>query len=511
MLVNDKSKDNLESEKLLVELKGISKSFGGVRALVDVDMTLGYGEVRAVIGENGAGKSTLMKIIAGSHNPDSGEIWMNGERTSFSGPRDAYESGVAMVYQEPVFYPDLTVLENFFTGVEITGRGQRMKWKEMARLAAVQLERIGLPAEVLNQRMAELSIGRQQLVLIARSLHQDAKILILDEPTSILSHAESEALFRIIREVKEGGKSVLYISHRMDEILRLADTITVLRDGHVTASLQAKEATKDQIITLMSGREIRQDIYREREIKTNTPLLKVAGLTRIGYFEDINFEVHPGEILGLYGLVGSGRTEVALSIFGELHPDSGTVHFKGEPIKPGWSRQAIDLGISYLPEDRRTQGLYLSRTISDNLTSSILKKLTMFFGRLDRRRETKAVDEQMEFLSVKADNAQVPVASLSGGNQQKVLLGRWLMEKPPLLILDEPTRGIDVGTKTEIHRLIMELAAQGVGVLFISSELVEVLALADRVIVMYEGHIAGELPRSEATERNVLSYALGDR
>ena len=494
----------------IIELKGISKSFGGVRALVNVDLTLAAGEIRAVIGENGAGKSTLMKIIAGSLTPDSGRIMVNGETVNFTNPRMAADAGIAMVYQEPVFYPDLTVLENFFSGVEIVGPGRRILWEEMAQQASGQLRRIGLPDTVLNQRMSELSIGRQQLVLIARALHRDAKVLILDEPTSILSHAESETLFRIIRELKGQGKSVLYISHRMDEILRLADTITVLRDGHVTADLAAAEATKEKIINLMSGREIHQDIYKERMIDRQQPLLRVTNLTRQGYYESISFEVYPGEIVGLYGLVGSGRTEVALSIFGEFPPDSGTILLYGKPITPRSSSQAIQLGISYSPEDRRTQGLYLSRAISDNLTSSILGKLAGLFGRINKSQEMSVVQTQMQALDIKADGPFAPVSSLSGGNQQKVLLGRWLIDRPSLLVLDEPTRGIDIGTKTEIHRLIVQLAEQGMGVLFISSELPEILGLVDRVIVMYEGRINAELPRTEATEANVLRYALGD-
>ncbi len=490
-------------------LTGIHKSFGGVRALTNVSLDVHPGEVHAIVGENGAGKSTLMKIIAGALQPDAGQIQIAGRQVALSGPGDSVRHGVSIVYQEPTFCPDLSVLQNFFLGEEITTRTGAIDWQEMFRRASAVLEEMGLSGAILDRSMSELSIGNQQLVLIARGLYRDARLLILDEPTSILSHAETELLFKTVERLRTKGHSVLYISHRLHEVLQLSDRITVLRDGQVVGQLKTSEASQETMISMMSGRSINQDVYVSREYASEAPLLSAEGLTSEGLYEDVSLSVRPGEVLGIYGLVGSGRSEVAMTLFGQVKPDAGTIRYKGQVIQPRSSQEAIALGICYVPEDRRIQGIFPIRSVADNASAALLKAVSWGGWLLRKRQEGELVTRVMKQMAVKSDGSGAPISSLSGGNQQKVLLGRWLSARPQVLIMDEPTRGVDVGTKTEIHRLVMELAQQGVAIILISSDLPEVLALADKMMVMHEGAVSGVMDRTEATEAKVLRCALG--
>jgi ABC-type sugar transport system ATPase subunit len=493
-------------------MTGVSKAFGGVVALEDVGLSVGRGEVHAVLGENGAGKSTLMKILSGALRPDRGRIVLDGEEQTFATPFDAVSAGVATVYQEPPLYPRMSVLENFQLGREQKDRTGGIAWRRGRELAGAALDRVGIPARRMDWSMDRLSIGMQQLVLIARAVSMDPRVLILDEPTSMLSSAETDRLFALVEELRAGGTATLYISHRMAEIFRIADRVTVLRDGRLAAERPIAGATEEELLTLMSGRRIDARVYREptRDLATAETRLQVSGLTRPGAFEDVSLELRAGEILGLYGLVGAGRSEVAQAIFGAEPAAAGTILLDGEPVAPKSPREAIDLGIAYLGEDRREQGAFHNRSVADNLTSAIMPRLKKRFGRLDLGREREEALRAIRDLSIRTPDARTAIGNLSGGSQQKVLFARWMLTAPRVLILDEPTRGIDVGTKTQIHELILDLArAQGDAVLLISSELAEVLAVSDRVAVMREGRLTTTLAREHATEAAVLRAALG--
>lgn len=493
----------------LLCLTNISKNFGGVQALSGVNLTARKGEVHAIIGENGAGKSTLMKIIAGALQSDGGTIEFNGKAVEFKDPRAASQLGVAIVYQEPTFFNELSVVENIYLGEELKTPGGSLDWQKMTQGASEALQRLKLPMDILGKPMAELSLGVKQLVLIARSIHRQAKLLILDEPTAILSQRETEVLFDTIRELKQNDVGVLYISHRIAEIFQIADCISVLRDGRLVANYALAEATEDKLITAMTGRTLTSDIYHPRSFNQKDPILEVQDLGRVGYYKDVSFSLHEGEILGLYGLVGAGRSEVAKAIYGELRSDAGAILFKGAPFAPHSSRDAIARGIMYVPEDRRQQGLFPIRAIRDNLSAGLLRSLSAAFGFISKRLEMELAQGQANDLSIKASSLMAAVSSLSGGNQQKVVLGRGLTHKPRVLILDEPTHGIDVGTKSEIHKLIMRLADEGIAILLITSDLPEALALADNFLIMHEGRMMGRLARAEATEETILRLALG--
>ena len=493
----------------LLELKNISKSFGGVQALDDVSISIKKGEVHAIVGENGAGKSTLMKIIAGALQPDSGIIELESEEIKFDGPRDAAQAGIAIVYQEPIYFKELSVVENIYLGDEIKKKNGTLDWESMTLGSIKAVQQMGLPEAVVNRTMSDLMLGSQQLVLIARSIHKKAKILILDEPTAILSQAETELLFKTIESLKESGVSVLYISHRLEEIFHIADCISVLRDGKKVAEYDLAEATEDKLILSMTGRSFKSIDKKKKKPTETKPILSVKNLSRSGYYQDISFDIVPGEILGLYGLVGAGRSEVAKAVYGEMLPDDGEIFYKGEDFSPKNSRDAIQKKIVYVPEDRRHQGLFLIRAIRDNLTAGILHSVTNRAWVIDSKLEKNLAQSQVENLKIKASSLFAPVSSLSGGNQQKVVLGRGLSHKPELLILDEPTHGIDVGTKSEIHKLILNLVQNGIAIILISSELPEILALSDRIVVMHEGAMMGYLDRDNATEEKVLRLALG--
>lgn len=493
----------------ILKLEHISKSFGGIYALTDVNLDLKRGEILAVCGENGAGKSTLMKIIVGVLKPDSGTITFDGKQIKYNNVADASKLGISIVFQEPNIFPDLSVLENMFFGIEIKNSSGCCAWKEMYDQAVEVLKKVDVPADVLDKKMGDLSIGTQQLILIARGINMESKILILDEPTSILSQNESEKLFKIMQELKEQGISILYISHRIAEILEQADRFLVLRDGVVTQSMDTSEATASMLITAMSGREVNTSVYRKREINYDAPMLELKNLSCEPAFRDVSFKLYPGQVIGMYGLVGAGRSEVAWNIFGEMQPTSGEILFEGKPLHCKNPREAVAKKIFYLPEDRGTQGIFKFRNIRENMTAPFLKKMANSLGVIDRKKEKQVVEDQVKAYKIKIASQEALITSLSGGNQQKVVFCRWLLEQPKLLILDEPTRGIDIATKAELHNYIMDLAEQGVAILMISSDLPEIMAVSDEVITMKSGNITNVIPREVMTEEAILRYSLG--
>lgn len=502
-------------EKIL-EMKDISKSFGGVQALDNVNISVEKGEIHAIVGENGAGKSTLMKSISGALQPDSGTIKVYDKVVDFNKPKEAFSMGISIVYQEPTFFPELTVTENFFINNEITDKFNNIKWGKMNKETAKALEKFDLDPEINEKRMSELTIGTQQLVLISKAIYQNANILILDEPTSILSQDETDRLFKTIKKLKKQGTSILYISHRLEEIFEIADKVTVIRNGKVIDHMNIEEADEDDLVRKMSGKHVdakKFDKEKNKEkikrLDDKPSILKVENLTKKNLYKDINFEVRPGEILGFYGLVGSGRSEIARSIFGDINFDQGEIEYQNEEISINSTREAIDNGIAYLPEDRGTQGIFPIMSVLNNISSAIISWLAKYGFITDEKKEREISNKYYNDLSIKSSSIDAPVNSLSGGNQQKVVLARWLAANPNLLILDEPTRGIDVATKSEVHDIIFDLAKEDIALICISSDLNDILTLSDRIMVMHEGEIKDEFTRNEANEEKILRSAIG--
>ncbi|AUZ88664.1 D-xylose ABC transporter ATP-binding protein [Arthrobacter agilis] len=490
----------------MLTLRGALKTFGPVVALADGTIDLAAGEIHALVGENGAGKSTLVKILAGVHQPDAGEFLVGAQPVSFRNVADSKAAGISVIYQEPTLFPDLTVAENIFIGRQPKGRLGLISRTEMRRRAKDLFDQLGVPID--PDRVAEgLSIADQQIIEIAKAISLDARILVMDEPTAALSGVEVDRLFAVARRLRDAGSGILFISHRFEEVFGLCDRITVMRDGTYIAT-HATEATSVQaIVREMVGRDIDALFPKtETETETGDVVLLVSGLTRPGVFHDIDFEVRAGEIVALSGLVGAGRTEVARAVFGIDRYESGTVEMSGRPLRRKDPRAAIDAGIGFVPEDRRKQGLVMELSVERNAALTLRHSLARF-GIISGRAEREAAQTWGKRLQVKAGSPEHAVSTLSGGNQQKVVLAKWLATDPKLLIIDEPTRGIDVGTKSEVHRLISELAGRGIAILMISSELPEVLGMADRVLVMREGRITGRLDRAEATAETVMHAA----
>ncbi len=488
----------------LLTMRGIGKRFGGVQALEGVDFTLQKGEVHAIVGENGAGKSTLIKILSGAHQPNSGKIVLNGEEVTLSEPRQAQDLGVATIYQEGSLYPDLSVLENLFIGHQIKKRFGLLDWQEMARKAEEVFGDLAIDLD-LKARAGDLSRAQTKLAEIARALLRQARVIIMDEPTAALPSDDAERLFKLVKDLRSQGVAVIYISHRLEEIFEIADTVTVLRDGEKVGHSSVKEVDQDWLIQKMVGRELK-DLYPRNRREAGAALLEVNSLTRTGVFEDISFQIREGEVVGMAGLVGSGRSEVARAVFGIDPYDEGSVTLDGEPL-PHKPKEVIAKGVALLPEDRSAQGLVLPFSVKNNVALPVLRSLHKN-GILDEPRERKLANEFIEGLSIRTPSAYTPAASLSGGNQQKVVLGKWLASEPRVFILDEPTQGVDVGAKREIHRQVDELVQRGVGILLISSDLPEVLGMADRILVMREGHIVAELPQGVGPEE-VMRHATG--
>jgi rhamnose transport system ATP-binding protein len=495
------------SEPILLQAINITKSYAGVHALKSASFALRAGEVHALIGENGAGKSTLIKIITGAVEPDSGEIKLNGETITHNSPRVAKQLGIAAIYQQPALFPELTVAENIALGLEQAGMLGRVDWRERRRRAAELLSQVGAKIDV-ERAAGELTMPQQQLVEIARSLGAEAKVLIMDEPTASLSEEDTQNLFRVIRNLRESGVGIIYISHRLEELPVIADCVTVLRDGRTIDTRLMSEVNRQQLIQLMVGREL-SAVFPKKEVALGDVVLELRqfGSGEAG-IKDINLSVRSGEIVGLAGLVGAGRTELARTIFGLTRADEGEILLRGEHVRIESPSQAIKHGLAYLPEDRRRHGVILDMQIGANITLASLDRLSRY-GVMDFKREKEIAADYTRRLGVKTPAIFVPVSTLSGGNQQKVALSRWLVTRPSVLILDEPTQGIDVGAKSEIHALMTELASEGVAILMISSELPEILGMSDRVAVMHGGTIVAILDRKDATQQKILALALG--
>jgi len=488
----------------VLSLRGAVKTFGPVVALAEGTIELRAGEIHALVGENGAGKSTLVKILAGLYHPDAGDFRIDGQSVAFRSVADSKAAGVSVIYQEPTLFPDLTVAENIFIGRQPRGRGGLISKAAMRAEAAELFARLGVPID--PERIAEgLSIADQQIIEIAKAISLEARVLIMDEPTAALSGVEVDRLFAVARALRDRGAAILFISHRFDEVFALTDRITVMRDGRYIDTVDTADATVEGIVRQMVGRDVDQ-LFPKAPAVIGDPVLHVSGLTRRGVFADVDLEVRAGEIVGLAGLVGAGRTEVARAVFGIDEYDEGTVTLLGRPLPRGKVQRAIDAGIGFVPEDRRKQGLVMDLSVAKNATLALRHQLARF-GLISGSRERRTAQDWTRRLQVKTGSMEYAVSTLSGGNQQKVVLAKWLATEPRLLIVDEPTRGIDVGTKSEVHRLLSDLAGRGIAILMISSELPEVLGMADRVVVMCEGRVTATIDRSDATPEAVMHAA----
>ena len=493
----------------VLEMQGITKRFNGVPALQNVNLTIYPGEVHALMGENGAGKSTLMKILAGAYIADEGEIHINGQPAKITDPATARKSGINLIYQELNVAPNLTVTENMFMGSELR-QGQFLDRKGMQLEAQQVLKSLG--ANFTEQTVVgKLSIAEQQQVEIARALKDKSRVLVMDEPTAALSDRETERLFEVIRKLRSDGIAIIYISHRMEEIYALADRISVLRDGQYIGSLTRDEISPQKLVQMMVGRSM-QDFYEHQRQKNPGPVvLSVRNISNGGKIKPASFDVHAGEIVALSGLVGAGRTEICRLIFGADRKASGEVFLNGKKLNINTPSDAIDAGIGYVPEDRKDQGLFLEMSSRKNIAINTLKQDAKA-GVVNWGSVNLLATQAVENFHIRLANLEIRAVDLSGGNQQKLLLARWLAIKPRVLMLDEPTRGVDIGAKSEIYRIMSELAAEGVAIIMVSSELPEVVGMSDRVLVMREGHLVGELDDSvgkEITQEKIMHYATG--
>ncbi len=489
----------------VLELKGITKIFPGVKALNRVQFQLKPGEVHALMGENGAGKSTFIKVITGVHKAEEGEMFLNGTKVDFKGPRDAQAAGIAAVYQHPTSYPDLTVTENIFMNHEIKKNGL-IRWKEMNHEAKKLLDQLDADFKPTAE-MGSLSVAQQQMVEIAKALSTQAKIVILDEPTAALTANESEKLYRIVDKLRDDGVSIIFISHRFEDMYRLATRVTVFRDSQYIGTYKVDEITNAELIKQMVGREI-TDLFPKPDVTVGAEVLKIENFSRTGYYKNVSLHVRAGEIVGLTGLVGAGRTEVVESVCGITKADSGKVYLNGSEIRIKNPTDAKNLGIVLLPEDRQKAGLILEWGLGRNVTLPILRKFVKN-GMINENEERSLSKRLLEEVDTKAVTIFDPASSLSGGNQQKVVVAKALaQDNMKVVIMDEPTKGVDVGAKAEIYAIMGELAKQGFAIIMISSEMPEILGMSDRIYVMCNGSVTGELKRDEATQEKILEYAM---
>lgn len=489
-------------------MNGIKKQFGANKVLSDVNVHFVEGEVHALIGENGAGKSTLMNILTGLHEKNGGEIIIDGKETAFDGPKEAEEHGIFFIHQELNTWLDMTVLDNLFMNKAITGPFGWVKENQMKAKAQEVLDRLGVNIP-LDIPMRKLSVGQQQLIEISKSLLADAKVIIMDEPTASLTEYESEKLFGIIKELTSQNVSIIYISHRMEEIFSITDQLTVMRDGISVLNSPTSDVTEQEVIKSMVGRDI-EDYYPDNTHEVKEVVFEANNLTIDGSFEDVSFKLHSGEILGISGLIGAGRTEIMRAIFGLDKLDSGTMTLKGERYNPKSPKEAIKKGLGFLTENRKEEGLIIDFSVRDNVTLPIISDFTKG-GLVSVDQEDEFVNLLIERLAVKTTGTEQPVKDLSGGNQQKLVLAKWIGARSQLLILDEPTRGVDVGAKREIYELMNELAERGVAILMVSSDLSEIIGVSDRVLVVHEGKISGEAIEDQINEEKIMTLATGGK
>ena len=492
------------SQAARIELRDVAKAFGPVLALRSGSIRVEAGSIHGLVGENGAGKSTLVKIIAGVHRRDAGEMLLDGESVDFTSTAASKAAGVAVIYQEPTLFPDLSVTENIFMGRQPLTSGRRLDRARMYAEAEQLFTRLGVRIDPRRPALG-LSIADQQIIEIAKAISLDARVLVMDEPTAALSGVEVERLFAVARSLRDEGRALIFISHRFDEVFDLCDTVTVMRDGEYISTSTVADTTVDALVAAMVGREV-AELFPKTAAEIGAPVLEVEDLTRTGVFHDVSLQVRAGEIVGLAGLVGAGRSEIARAVFGVDSYDSGSVKLDGKAVPRSNPRAAIKAGMAFIPEDRRKQGLVIDASVTRNVAGVIRKGLAKA-GLITAGMENKASGPWAAKLEVKTSALDMNAATMSGGNQQKVVIAKWLATNPSLLIIDEPTRGIDVGTKAEVHRLLSELAGQGLAILMISSELPEVLGMADRVLVVCEGRLTADIPRDEATPENVMRAA----
>lgn len=487
-------------------MENIYKAFGTNQVLTGVDFDLLDGEVHALMGENGAGKSTMMNVLTGLHARDSGVIKIDGKETYFKNPKEAEQSGITFIHQELNIWPDMTVLENLFIGKELKNSFGLLKINDMKTLAKKQFDRLAVSIP-LDKEAGSCSVGEQQMIEIAKALMTEAKVIIMDEPTAALTEREISKLFDVISSLKKAGVSIVYISHRMEEIFSICDRITVMRDGKTVDTKAIPETNFDEVVRKMVGREL-TDRFPERNPNPAETVLEVKGLTKKGHFENVNFSVRAGEIVGVSGLMGAGRTEIMRAIFGLDSIDGGEIWLKGEKVTIKSPEQAVKEGIGFITEDRKDEGLILDFSIRDNM---VLPTLYSFApkGIINEKSETDFVNMLIKRLTVKTESPDIAVGKLSGGNQQKVVIAKWVGIGPKLLILDEPTRGVDVGAKREIYQLMNELTDRGVAIIMVSSELPEVLGMSDRILVVHEGKINGQLLKEDATQEKIMTLATG--
>jgi len=495
------------NNEITLQMQHISKAFPGVVALDDVEFVLSKGEVHILLGENGAGKSTLMKILSGAYQSGAGQILLNGREIHIRNPKHAQTLGISIIYQELNLVPQLSAAENIFLGREPMRIAGLIDHAAMERDSQNILKGLGLDMDV-QRPVRDLSIAEQQMVEVAKAISLDARILIMDEPTSALTEREISELFARIRQLKSTGVSIVYISHRMEELFEIGDRVTVLRDGRNVGTHPIRDVTRAELIRLMANRELTNQFPKVRAAK-GSQALRVENLNRAGKLEDINFTLYRGEVLGVAGLLGSGRTELARAIFGADAIDSGNIYLYGKPVQISSPRKAINSGIGFLTEDRKTEGLVLVLSVRDNICLASLDQFS-HFGIVNTRAENGTAERYVNELRIKTPGIDQKAVNLSGGNQQKVVLSKWLASEAEILIFDEPTRGIDVGAKAEIYELMNHLTAKGVAVLMISSELPEILGMSDRILVMSHGRINGEFSADEATQEKILACALGE-
>lgn len=503
--MSDLSSPTTENNPALIKARGISKQFGTVEVLTDVDLDLVPGEIHALLGENGAGKSTFAKILAGVHQPTRGTIELSGDVVIFPSPISAHNNGITLIHQEPISFPDLSVAENLVLGRKGGGLFSRVPWAEIMADARKYMDLLGVSIDVTRQ-MRGLSIADQQMVEIARALASDSRLIIMDEPTAPLTPREVETLFNIARRLRDEGRTIVFISHRLEEVRELCDRVTIFRDGLKISTSKTEDLSDEDIIRLMIGRPLKQYMHKQRATIGDLAL-EVKGLTLDQAFEDISFTVRKGEIVGLGGLVGAGRTDVARALFGIAPAQSGTIAVNGQTVEIKAPPDAIDLGLAFVPEDRATAGIFSTLPVEHNITAAVPDKIAPK-GFIERLLEKALSKKSVDDLSIRLASLRQPIVELSGGNQQKAILARWLHTDPQVLILDEPTRGIDIGVKAEFYDMIGTLAADGRAILLISSELPELLSLCDRILVMSEGKLTADIAREDATQEKIMSAAV---